>query len=371
MKPDPFSAAELVRPAPLAKEAPLPSRKQIRAWLAPVSAQRTGLAIALLVLDWVIFAALISAIVLVTPWWAKALLGCAAGFVIGRLFIIGHDACHQSYTPNRTLNRWLGRIAFLASLTPYSLWEVGHNVVHHGYTNLKGKDFVWQPFSLEEFRALPKWRQTLERFYRSGWGPGLYYFIEMWWLKMFFPSRKQMPSRRPIFLADSLLSLAAGVVWVGALVWAAQATGQSAWALVGWAFVLPFVFWNFMIGFVVYAHHTHTAVIWHEDKTAWAAADPFVSTTVHLQFPMGIGSLVHNIMEHTAHHVDMSVPLYSLKKAQSILEEALPGRIVIQNFSWSWYFDTARRCKLYDIAAQQWTDFEGRPTGQTTHGRVA
>jgi hypothetical protein len=31
------------------------------------------------------------------------------------------------------------------SLTPFSLWDVGHNVVHHGYTNLKGFDFVWAP----------------------------------------------------------------------------------------------------------------------------------------------------------------------------------------------------------------------------------
>ena len=358
-------------PAQVPPGAPLPARKHIRAWMAPVSAQRTGLAVALLVLDWAIFLALICAVVLLTPWWAKALAGTVAGFVIGRLFIIGHDACHQSYTPHRSLNRWLGRIAFLPSLTPYSLWEVGHNVVHHGYTNLKGKDFVWAPYTQAEFASLSPSRRLLERIYRSGWAPGLYYFIEMWWLKMFFPSRTHMPSRRPIFFADSALALAAAIVWISALVGAAHATQQSAWALVGWGFVLPFVFWNFMIGFVVYAHHTHTAVVWHEDKSAWGAADPFVSTTVHLKFPLKIGALMHHIMEHTAHHVDMSVPLYGLKKAQAILEHALPGRIVIQQFSWRWYFDTARRCKLYDIAAQHWTDFKGRPTGQTTLGRLA
>ena len=34
-----------------------------------------------------------------------------------------------------------------------------------------------------------------------------------------------------------------------------------------------------------------------------------------------------------------------------------------QNFSWRWYFDTARRCKLYDFAQRCWTDYAGRPTG--------
>lgn len=58
----------------------------------------------------------------------------------------------------------------------------------------------------------------------------------------------------------------------------------------------------------------------------------------------------------------MSVPLYRLKQAQKKLETMLPGRIVIQKFSWRWYFDTARRCKLYDFKRLCWTDYRGRPT---------
>jgi fatty acid desaturase len=60
---------------------------------------------------------------------------------------------------------------------------------------------------------------------------------------------------------------------------------------------------------------------------------------VHLTFGRYWGALLHHIMEHTAHHVDMSVPLYRLKQAQKKLETMLPGRIVIQRFSWRWYFD--------------------------------
>jgi len=60
--------------------------------------------------------------------------------------------------------------------------------------------------------------------------------------------------------------------------------------------------------------------------------------------------------------VDMSVPLYRLKAAQALLEERLPGSIVVQPFSWAWYADTARRCKLYDFKLRCWIDFGGRPT---------
>ena len=126
----------------------------MREWLIPLAERTTALAIVMLVVDLVLWGALMAGTVLFESWWAKLLSGCAAGFVIGRLFIIGHDACHQSLTPHRSLNKWLGRIAFLPSLTAYSLWDIGHNVVHHGYTNLKNFDFVWAPYTPEEFAAL-------------------------------------------------------------------------------------------------------------------------------------------------------------------------------------------------------------------------
>jgi omega-6 fatty acid desaturase (delta-12 desaturase) len=347
---------------PIAPDQPLPHRKVIREWLIPLSQRTTLRAFVLLAFDSALWLSLIMGTVIFQAWWAKVLCGLVAGFVIGRLFIIGHDGCHQSLTPHRGLNKWLGRIAFLPSLTPYSLWDVGHNVVHHGYTNLKGFDFVWAPLTPEEYQALGPMGKLMDRMYRSGWAPGLYYMVEIWWKRMFFPSAKQMPTRRPVFLWDNLLVSTFAVLWLGALAWAAHSSGQSlAWIWIC-GFVIPFLFWSAMIGFVVYVHHTHEKVYWHNDRSAWSKAQPFVSTTVHLTFPFQIGALMHHIMEHTAHHVDMTIPLYRLKQAQTKLEDLLPGRIIIQRFSWRWYFETARKCKLYDFSRQSWTDYQGRLT---------
>ena len=346
----------------VAPDAPFPGRKIVRGWLIPLCSKSTILPLLLLVFDFALFFGAIAATVLFTPVWAKIGMGLVAGFIIGRLFILGHDACHQSFTPHRGLNRVLGRIAFLPSLTPYSLWDIGHNLVHHGQTNLKGFDFVWAPLSVEEFQALPPMRQLLERIYRSGWVPGLYYFIEMWWLRMYFPSKTYMGARRPAFFWDSMLVTVFAVLWIGALAAAAVVTQQSVGLTVLAGFVAPFIFWNFMIGFVVYAHHTHTSVAWYDNKTEWMRAQPFVTTTVHLIFRFKVGALMHHIMEHTAHHLDMGIPMYRLKEAQKFLETHLPGRIIIQNFSWDWYFKTARLCKLYDFKAKRWLDFYGNPT---------
>lgn len=346
--------------------AAIPHRKIIRSWLLPVVKPSSAQAAWRVLLDALLLAALLAASVSWPGAAAKILAGVLAGLVIGRLFILGHDACHQSLTGHRRANRWLGRLLLLPSLTPCSLWETGHNVVHHGYTNLRSFDFVWQPKTLAEFRALPPWRRALERVYRSGWAPGLYYLVEIWWSRLFFPSRRYMPTRRRIFTLDSLLVSAAALLWIAALVLVAVARGESIALLLFTGFVLPQLVWNALIGFIVYVHHTHPSIAWHDDKASWSAAQPFVSTTVHLRFHrwlgVDVGALLHHITEHTAHHVDMTIPLYRLKAAQQILEARLPGSIVVQTFSWRWYFDTARRCKLYDYPRACWTDFSGRPT---------
>ncbi|MDY0747351.1 fatty acid desaturase [Paucibacter sp. R3-3] len=340
----------------------MPHRKEIRSWLIPIAQHNTATALRLVLLDLLLFAGVMAFTVLSrTP--ALQLVGALlAGFMIARLFVIGHDACHQSLTRHRRLNRWIGRLVFLPSLTPYSLWETGHNVVHHGYTNLRGVDFVWQPLTLEEFRALPPHRRLLESVYRSGWAPWLYYVVEIWWKRMLFPNRRYMPTRRRIFTLDCLLVSAFAAAWIGGLLALAIHDGRSAAWLLTVGFALPFLVWNGFMGFVVYVHHTHPEVAWHEDKRRWSAAQPFVSTTVHLTFRYGMGAALHHIMEHTAHHVDMSVPLYLLRAAQRLLEERLRGHIVVQPFSWRWYADTARRCKLYDFRRGCWTDFRGRAT---------
>ena len=133
----------------------MPHRKIIREWLLPLSQRSTLRAFVLVLIDTALFLGLVAGTVVLASVWLKLLCGLAAGFVIGRLFIIGHDACHQSLTPHRELNKWIGRYAFLYSLTPFSLWDTGHNVVHHGYTNLKGVDFVWTPLTAEEFADTP------------------------------------------------------------------------------------------------------------------------------------------------------------------------------------------------------------------------
>ena len=79
----------------------------------------------------------------------KLVFGILIGLSISFLFVIGHDACHDSLTPSHRLNMVLGRLCFLPTLHPFVCWELGHNRLHHGWTNLRGVDYVYTPYSPE------------------------------------------------------------------------------------------------------------------------------------------------------------------------------------------------------------------------------
>src|SRR5215470_1638874 len=134
----------------------------------PFRTKHSGRAARIVVTDVLVYASLVLAIHHIAITSVRAFLAVIAGVFTARLFIIGHDACHGSFLSNARMNRIVARLVFLPSLTPYSLWELGHNVAHHGFPNLKGRDYVWTPFSKDEFDALAQWRKWLEKIYRSG-----------------------------------------------------------------------------------------------------------------------------------------------------------------------------------------------------------
>ncbi|MEZ5500846.1 MAG: fatty acid desaturase [Steroidobacteraceae bacterium] len=295
-------------------------------------------------------------------WWAR--WGCVllATIAIARLFVIGHDACHGSYTPYPWLNKLIGRIAFLPSLTPFSLWDLGHNVAHHGFTNLKGRDQVWVPMSAEEYMAAPIWRRGLERIYRSGFGQGLYYLIEMWWNKLILPNKKHVGIRRAVFYWDNALVLGVAALWVAALVGWALYKDHSVTMTLLRGFLLPFLAFNCIMGFVIYVQHTHPGVAWFARRDEWQARLGFITTTINVQVPKFFGQMLHDILEHGAHHVNTAVPLYRLRSAQRALAQAVPGLARAYRLDWKRYWDTVRSCKLYDYKNHRWLDFRGRVT---------
>ena len=270
----------------------------------------------------------------------------AEAICMARLFILGHDVCHGSLFTRPWQRAIFGRILFLPTLTTYSLWQIGHNSVHHGYTNLKGRDSVWPPFSPQEFASLPPLRRALEHVYRSPIGQGLYYFCEIWWKQLFQPAPTR--STRPSYWLDSWLVAAFAALAIG--------VAKTPTAII-LSCLLPFAFWNHLMGLVIYLHHTHPDTKWYRDRESWSFTAGQLDSTIHAELPFGLHRLLHNILEHTAHHIDVTIPFYALPKAQRQLEETFQGHIVRQPWSWRAFLHTTRTCQLFDFDRQTWVPF--------------
>lgn len=320
-----------------------------------------------------LYAATIVVAVAPLPLAVNIAAGVVNGILIGMLFIIGHDASHGSFVPGKRWNQALARIAFLAPAHSASLWDIVHNRIHHGRTNLKGFDYVWAPMSKAEYDKARPFRRWLERVYRSPFGPLVYYYIEFWVPKVVVPwspeSRDQWRAHVPdmVFVLGGLLATIAIVGGLGA--WLAPERPLWASIVLGW--VIPFAVWNYIMALTIYIQHTHPSVPWFSDEETWTSYDGNIRGSTHVELPVVVAPLWNMVLGHTAHHVMPSIPIYKLPRAQKRLL-ARYGDDIAQVKLWpSTYLAITRACKLFDFERMCWTDFEGRPTGPSLslHGK--
>lgn len=302
--------------------------------------------------------------IILLPWWAKVPLALVNGVAIGVLFLAGHDAGHGSLLPRRWMNRLVGRLALLPSLHPFAAWVHNHNGLHHGFTNIRERDPGFPPLALDEYRALPWWHRWLHRRYRTWYGLGLLYFVEMWLKWEVLPAKHRSPRNPKAYQLDRLLVVLFAAAWVGGLVAAAIWTEQSAVGLVLIGFVVPYAVWNWVIGFLILQQHTHPRVPWYSalDKPSPTFFEAQVQATPYLWFPAPVRWVMRNIMEHTAHHADPMVPLYELPAAQTDLTKAYRRDMVRVIWTRKEFLRMLRTCRLYDYADHRWLDYDGTPT---------
>jgi len=301
-------------------------------------------------------------------WWLKGLAAAVMTAALPMMFIVGHDACHQSLTPHRWLNKLIGRLTMIPTWHAYAVWDVGHNGLHHGWTNVKDKDFTWTPLSKAEYERLTPAGRFMQRKYRTWWGVGFYYIVEIW-AKYGMLGAKAPTARTGVLFALDRLSVAAYTVLLPAAVLlftdrsglGANAPLVSAGLLL-LGVAIPFVAWHWVMGFIVLVHHTHPTIPWYGDLADWSFYAGQVQSTVHVELPRPVELVLHNIMEHTAHHADPRIPLYNLEKAQKALEEAYGDNIVVIPFTITGFFNTLRTCRLFDFENHRWLDWDGAPT---------
>lgn len=297
-------------------------------------------------------------------FWFKALWATLTGTATGMLFLIGHDAAHNSLTPHRSVNQVLATLAFLPSLHSRTNWDIGHNRLHHSWTNLRPYDDGYPPLSWAEWQAMSRPRQWLQRFFYTLPGIGFYYMTTVWWryLMRIHPERRQyMKSVWPFYL--DMVCLVAFVLLQITLIarygqWQEQGSG---WALAEYSLLMvwAFIVWNWNMAFVTIMNHTHPKIRWFDDRDEWSFFEAQVRGTTHIKIIWPIGPLFQNIFVHAAHHVDKHIPLYRLTESQQCLQAAYPGQMIVEQGGPRYLHRILQQCQLYDYRNHRWLRFDG------------
>ena len=351
------------------KRGDMPRPGTPRDWLTAeereeVTRKSLGTGLWLLGVHFTLYFATMAGAVAPFPIWINILFGVANGALIGLLFLIGHDSGHSAFVPGRVWNKWITRAVFVPCLHSRSLWDVVHNRIHHRYTNLKGFDYVWAPMSKAEFDASPRWRQWVERLYRSALGPLVYYWAAFWIPKLVIPVSPESRDEWRRHLPDTLFVILVGgsvVAGIGVLgSWLSPERPLWLTMLLGW--LLPFAVWNYLMALSIFLQHNHPEVPWFDKREDWSFYKGNIRGTAHVDLPFDFLPLFKWVMLHHAHHLLPSIPGYKLTEAQAKLIKAYDKDVVRYRFSLGEYAKIRRSCKLFDFEKKQWTDFNGVPT---------
>jgi omega-6 fatty acid desaturase (delta-12 desaturase) len=331
--------------------------KFLREQLSPFTKRSNVLGYSAALLDGVIFVASVYLACTSASVWLQALFSVIAGTMISTLFVLAHDAAHGSLVRHRRGNAILARLLLLPSLHNLTLWRIQHNRMHHQESNIKGMN-SWSPMSVEEFAALPAWKQWRERMYRSG-GFGPYYLVERWLAHKFYPGADVRGPVRKRALRDFSMLVAFIGAWSMAAVFAGSSAGNAWYVSLAWGVVVPFLLWNSLMGLTVYLQHTHPAVPWFR-SAAEAERYGAQELTVHVKYPRWYGLLSHDIMEHPAHHIHPLIPFYRLRAAQERLNGLLGKDAIVEPMTPFYVLRLIRQCRAYDYEQKAWVGFRDK-----------
>ncbi|MCB1189477.1 MAG: fatty acid desaturase [Leptospiraceae bacterium] len=290
-------------------------------------------------------------------WYFIPILWFMAGLSISGLFVIGHDCAHGALFKSNRLNYWIGQISMLPSLHAYNQWAYGHNRIHHGHTVKRQADFVWHPATLEEYQSYNLLQKALHKVYWSFLGAGIYYLIEIWLKGMVIYSAPLKEARRDKHIIHSFILIVSGLlIYLGGNTEFGFDIYAGLWLLTKMFFV-PFIIWNYFIGFTVYIHHIHKEIPWRE-KEDWTPFYGQMRGTINYHVNPVYNFFIHNIYIHAPHHVHMKIPFYNLKKALEEIKSVYGGLVRESNSILGDYIRSTAECKLIDSQTGEWMDYK-------------
>lgn len=240
-------------------------------------------------------------------FWLVLPLAAINAFFLVRIFIIQHDCGHQSFTPNRKANDFIGEVCSMISFMPYRYWAKSHNF-HHGHNGI-----LWEHrdigdinlLTVNEFKALSRWGKIKYALFRSF--PVLFIIGPAWYLLI----QNRIPlirlkgwehAHRALWKHNILLiGLHVGIILL---------LGYKAFLFVHLPILL---FFSVIAIWFFYVQHQHETA-YKEWKDKWDYIRAAVQGSTFYNLPRIFHWLTGNIGYHHIHHLNPLVPNYQLAR---------------------------------------------------------
>jgi len=249
-------------------------------------------------------------------WYLMAPFGVIYAFSAVRLYVLQHDAGHNSLFETHRLNQIAGHALSPFSFAPFEVMKQNHNLHHAGVGNLEHRDTgEINTMTLAEWQQAGFWQRLFYRLYRNPLvlvplGAAFTYFIRYRW-----------PKNTVRFgVVGVLLHNLVIVGFVYSLYVLGGLTAVWVW--------LGFSFFGGMVGvFLVYLQHNFEDTYWDRrpDHDPQMAAIQGASC---LDFGWFFDLVVAGINLHDIHHLNSRIPSYRLRACHhSLPPELAPRRI--------------------------------------------
>jgi omega-6 fatty acid desaturase (delta-12 desaturase) len=245
-------------------------------------------------------------------------LALPTGVLLVRVFIVQHDCGHGSFFRSARANTMTGWACSLLTLTPFTNWARQHSLHHGNWANLdrrKGADLYSACLTVNEYRALSRWRRWLHRLPRHPLVANILLppvvFLVLYRVPFDTP-RRWVRERRSVHLTNAALLALFG----------------SMALLLGWQRVLVIQLSVMIVGSIVGVwlfslQHRFDTARWTR-REEWSASDASMEASSWFCLAPALHWLTGNIGFHHVHHLNPRVPSYRLGAAHDAVQALWP-----------------------------------------------
>jgi len=230
-----------------------------------------------------------------------------------KTFIIFHDCCHNSYTPNKYLNFVLSHVTGIIKIT-CPLWELDHSI-HHLTNGNKNNKYNYKyneliDYTVKEYLQMSlinKWLFNVFYNYKVYFTlfPFLYFFV----LQRFIYIIKKLKHNDKISKSFIYILCNHTVNNIGIIFLFYTISKYN--VLYHYLFSL---YVSFILGFILF-HNQHTFnPSYVVDNTDWNMKNSGLLGSSFIQIPKYLKYFVGGIEYHHIHHINAKIPGYNLQK---------------------------------------------------------